>query len=53
MLLLAYQHSVICSSKKRSREKTSEKIQPKPNFTGQFMPKSLKEFDWCHMHLQC
>ena len=40
-----------CSSskkKKRSREKTSEKIQPKSNFKRQFMPIILIDFDWCH-----
>ena len=34
--------------KKRSQEKTSEKIQPKSNFKRQFMPIILIDFDWCH-----
>ena len=49
------------SSKKHAREKTSEKIQPKPNFKRQFMSIllidfdwcHLIDFDWCHMHPQC
>ena len=53
MMLLVYQHSVTCrtgknGSKKHSREKTSEKIQPKSNFKRQFMPIILIDFDWCH-----